>query len=389
VTGINRRSSRRGRGLLVLVVLVVVATAVAVLRMADDEDGGRTASSVCNIAPADSDEAVNVAIASCPDGSTVRFPAGATYHQDASIVVRDRSNLVIDGNGSTFKSSAPNNKLQSVPNWRLFKARNVTLKNMTAVGNFFPTGPRSLATVNDEFGTCEFNGGFLVNGGEGVWLTDLKAHNVCGDGFGTHRSEFFDQGVPNEMPKNIHMIRVEAKTTARMCFGPTQVDGLWIEDSLCQDAWYAGFDAESDGRDDPVKDIHLLRTTFDGYNHAGIFVPVPGLPGSTRDIEIRGNRLLTGPDKVCNQSIQVGGYPDIPAEEVTRVFENVVTEDNEVTALTRAIVYDHVVGGAIRNNRIRELLPPPGFTVFGHCGEDRQVIVTNSSHVVVDEANAP
>lgn len=389
MAGVGRRRSGRGRPALVLAVLVLGAAVAIVLAMSDNTADRKTASSVCNIAPADGDEAVNAAIASCPDGSTIRFPPGATYHQDGSILVRDRSNLVIDGNGSTFKSSAPNNKLASVPNWRLFKVRNVTLRNMTAVGNFFPTGPRSLATVSEQFGACEFNGGFLINGGDGVWLTDLKAHNVCGDGFGTHRSEFFDERVPNEMPRNVHMSRVEAKTTARMCFAPTQVDGLWIEDSLCRDAWYAGFDAESDGRSDPVKNIHLLRTTFDGYNHVGIFVPVPGLPGLTRDIEIRGNRLLTGPDKECNQSIQVGGYPDIPPEEVTRVFENVVTEDNEVAALTRAIVYDHVVGGVIRNNHIRELLPPSGFTVHGYCGEDRKIIVTNSSSVVLDGGTVP
>jgi len=223
------RRERYGR-LPAVVAVLVLAAAVAVGAVVLDRPGrhprtGRPTTRACAIAPADGDAAINAAVASCPDGSVIRFPAGATYHQNASIVVRDRSNLVIDGNGSTFISSAPNNKLASVPNWRLFKVRNVTVKNMTAVGNFFPTGPRSLATVNDRFGTCEFNGGFLVNGSDGVWLIDLKAHNVCGDGFGTHRSEYFDYTVPNEMPRNIHMQRVEAATTARMCDGHIKVDG--------------------------------------------------------------------------------------------------------------------------------------------------------------------
>ena len=147
-------------------------------------------------------------------------------------------------------------------------------------------------------------------------------------------------------------------------------------------------DAESDGRSDPVRNIHLLRTTFDGYNQAGIFVPVPGLPGTTRDIEIRGNRLLTGPNNLCNQSIQVGGYPDAPPEPVPRVFENVVTDDNEIAAVTRGIVYDHVVGGSIRNNRILPLQPPEGFSAQGYCGVDKEVILTNSTGVV-EEGTGP
>lgn len=359
----------------------VVAIAIGVVWVAQREDKPKQqASAVCNVNPADGDEAITAAVASCPNGSTVRFPPRATYHQDGTILVRDRADLVIDGNGSTFVSSVPNTRRIAVPNWRLFKVRNVTVKNMTAVGNFFPTGPRSLQTVNDQFDACEFNAGFAVSGGEGVFLVDLKAHNVCGDGFGTYRSEYFDQTTPNEMPRNVHMRRVEAKTTARMCFGPTQIDGLWIEDSMCRDAWYGGFDAESDGRLDPVRNLHLLRTTFDGYNNFAILVPVAGEPGTTEDIEIRGNKLLSGPDNRCNQSIQVGAY----ANSNPLTFRNVVTEGNEVAAMTRAITYDHVIGGAIRNNVIRQLLPPAGATVHGSCGDDRQVIVTNSTDVVVE-----
>ena len=376
----NRRRAGRGRSTLVLLALVPVAIAIGVVVIAQVDDQKEPTSVVCEVNPADGDEAITAAIASCPNGSTVRFPARATYHQDGTILVRDRVDLVIDGNGSTFVSSAPNTRRVALPNWRLFKARNVTVRNMTAVGNFYPSGPRSLQTVSEQFDGCEFNAGFAVSGGDGVFLSGLKVRNVCGDGFGTYRTEFFDQTTPNEMPRNVHMKRVEAETTARHCFAPTQVDGIWIEDSICRDAWYGGLDAESDNRLDPIKNIHVLRSTFEGYNHFGLVVPVAGEPGTTENIEIRANKFLTGPDKNCNQSIQIGAYPD--SNPLT--FKNVVTEGNEVVAMTRAITYDHVIGGAIRNNVIRQLLPPGGSTVHGVCGEDRQVVVTNSTDVAVE-----
>lgn len=366
--------------MLIIAVLAATGAVVAASQLRSDDDRGARPPAVCNVAPSDGDEAINAAIESCPDGSTIRFPAGAVYHQDDSIVVRQRRDLVIDGNGSTFLSSAPNGRTVQIPNWRLLKARNVTVKNMKVVGNFFPTGPRSLETVNSDFETCEFNAGFAVSGGDGVVLEDLKAHNVCGDGFGTYRSEFFDHASANEMPTNVRMTRVEARTTARMCFGPTQVDGLWIEDSVCQDAWYGGLDAESDGRLDPVRNLHILRNTFDGFNNFGILIPVAGEPGTTRDIHIRYNRLLTAPDQQCNQAIHIGSY----ADSNPRSFENVFIENNEIASLTRGIVADHVIGGAIRDNRIRQVAPPEGFTVSGYCGEDRQIIVTNSHGVVIE-----
>ncbi|MCA1673100.1 MAG: hypothetical protein LC799_13185, partial [Actinobacteria bacterium] len=172
----RRRRPLRSRLLLAALALGAVgAVALLVFLVGRDADEEKRPSAMCDIAPDDSDEAVSAAIASCPNASTIRFPVGATYHQDGTIVVRERSDIVIDGNGSTFVSRAPNNKLAAVPNWRLFKVRNVTVKNMTAIGNFFPTGPRSLETVERQFGTCEFNAGFAVSGSDGVFLTDLKA----------------------------------------------------------------------------------------------------------------------------------------------------------------------------------------------------------------------
>jgi hypothetical protein len=177
---------------------------------------------------------------------------------------------------------------------------------------------------------------------------------------------------------------MEARTTSRHCWSPTSGVGVWIEDSSCTDAWYAALDAETDGQDQPLRDQHYLRNTFNGFNLGGLLMPVPGAVGTTGDIEIRGNRFLTTPDVQCNQTLLVGAYPNLSA---AYEFTNVRVEDNEFGTYARAITLDHVNGGSIRNNRITQLIPSSGATILQHCGEDRQIIVTSSTGVVV-EANA-
>jgi len=156
---------------------------------------------------------------------------------------------------------------------------------------------------------------------------------------------------------------------------------VWIEDSTCTDAWYAALDAETDNPAQVLRNQHYLRNTFDGFNLGGLLIPVPGEIGKVSDIEIRGNRFLTPPDVACNQTLMVGAYPETGAGYE---FANVRVEDNELRTFARGISLDFVNGGAIRNNRITQLPPPPGTTILQYCGEDRQIIVTSSTGVVVE-----
>ena len=85
------------------VVLAVVATGLTVPRLVNGSDTGDSASParpVCQLPPTDGEAAVTAAIARCPDGTTVRFPRDAVYHQSAAIKVERRADLTIDGNGS-------------------------------------------------------------------------------------------------------------------------------------------------------------------------------------------------------------------------------------------------------------------------------------------------
>jgi len=344
-------------GAALAVALLVVVGVVVSLRGGSGETARSPGSLPANIpsdCSKDVQDAISKYISSVPDGSTVRFAKGGCYAQANRIEVRDKANLTIDGNGSTFRSSSENTARRGAnPNWLILRGRNVRMSNMKIVGNFHLTGKRSQQRVNQastegEAGaTSQPNAGIGIYGGDGIRVTNMDISDVFGDGVLTGVSEYVDQSVASQTPRNVRVERVKVTKTARHCFSPNQVVGFWLEDSNGQDCWYGALDAELDSPKQKLQDIHLVRNTFAGFNMLGIFVPVAGEGSSTRDIEIRDNKFLTEPDQVCNNIILVGAYPKNP-----NTFKNVVIEGNSMKASGAGIVLDHVVGGSVRNNRI-------------------------------------
>ena len=371
-------------------VLCVLGAALAVgllgVLFVDGGQSNRRAASalrICAIDPADGEVAITAAVAGCPNGSTVRFPANRTYHQAHRILVADRQDLVIDGNGSTFRNSSDGTVTKVVDgNWVILRGRNITLRNLTAIGSFddYDGQPRSLQTIgaNDPAFT-EAQMGVGLYGPDTVHIEDVTLLNHWGDGVTTAPDEYVDGSTP-DYARNIFLKRITVRTVGRMCFGPTSGTNIWIEDSHCSDAWYGGLDAEIDNPNQPLQGLHILRNTFDGFNHLGVFVPVAAGNVPTRDIEIRDNRFLTAPDKRCAAPIHVGGYPDSnPA-----TFRDVVVSGNQISHFGSGIVLDHVVGGRVDGNLLTRI-SVPGFTPEGVCGKGfyDPVRITNSERVAV------
>jgi len=286
------------------------------------------------------------------DGTTVRFPRGGCYAQGNRIEVRDKRDLTIDGNGSSFRSSAPNSGLAVKPNWLLLRGRGVRLTDMKIVGNFHLEGERSQKRVGEATVSGvgnQFNMGVGVYGGDDIHVTDMTIEHVFGDGVTTAVAQYLDgpAGQPLDIPRNVHVERVKVTKAARHCFSPNQAVGFWLEDSEAKDCWYGGFDAELDDPKQKLQDIHVLRNTFSDFNMFGLVIPVAGNGSNTKDIEIRDNRFLTVPGPVCNTIIEVGIYPTNP-----NTIKNVVVEGNSMKAHGVGIAFDHVEGGSIRDNRI-------------------------------------
>lgn len=332
----------------------VVLAASAVVAVASPSEaargGGKSVprDATCAIDPADGEVAITAAIGRCRDGSTIVFPPNRSYSIAHRIEVKDRRDLVIDGNGSTFTTTSNGARTKALdPVWLVLRGHNITLRNMTAVGSFDVAGPRSLAKLNlPEY--TEAAPGYGLYGVDGAALLDVKALRVWGDGVTTGPDEYVDGSTP-DFTRNVLIDRMHVEKASRMCWGPTSGDNITIEDSVCRDAWYGGLDAEADSVTQPLRNHRYLRNTFDGFGLLGLAVPVIGDPGMTRDIEIRGNRFLTPTDNVCNPIITFGAYPD----SNPNVADNVTVADNDIgRSQGTAIVVDHVRGGSITGNRI-------------------------------------
>jgi hypothetical protein len=346
-------------------VLAALGLAVAVVRWAHDDgptpgrpiedlpaNGRAVPLSIASDCSQNVERELTAFFAGVPDGSDVQFPRDGCYAQGGRIEVRDKRDVTIDGNGSTFKSSAPNSGLAVAPNWLLLRGRDVRLTDMRIVGNFHLGGPRSQKRVADATVAGvgnQFNMGVGIYGGDGIHVTHMTIEDVFGDGVTAAVAHYLDgpAGQPLDSPRDVHVERVAVTTAARHCFSPSQAVGFWLQDSAASDCWYGGMDAELDDVKQKLQGIHVLRNTFDGFNLFGVVVPVAGDGANTSDIEIRDNRFLTVPDAPCNTIVEVGIYPSNP-----NTIKHVVVEGNTMKARGVGVAFDHVDGGAIRDNRI-------------------------------------
>lgn len=335
-------------------------------------------------------DGIKAAINTVPDGPSVtlpnriRFPAGVTYPCSKRCEVYARNNLYIDGNGSTFTTTADKTNMQFIEgNWMVVGGTGITLKNIHTYGSFtaYDGQTRSLATISPDPAFTEAQMGFGIYGADTVWIEDCTASHQWGDGLTTGPRHYADpnwQGTTN-YANNVFVTRLDVDTTGRHWWSPNSGNNIWIEHCSGTNSWYTGIDAEADNFSHPLQNQHYNYNTFSGYNNLGIFIPVAGDPGNTHDFEIRGNNFVTQADKICNSIIGVGGYPD----SNPNMFYNVIVEDNTIRYGGIGIVLDHVNGGSVKNNTFNQNPGPNGSTWTGWCGYDVPVRVTNSTGVVV------
>ena len=390
------RRPRRRAALVVVVVGTLVAVGIGVFaaaRSGDSDPPGirRPAGRPIHLVPegivADCSKPVdgelNDWLASVPDGATVRFRPDACYAQQQRLVLKNRTDLVVDGDGATFRSSAPNDNSKLVPNWFLMRSDRITIRDMTIVGNFDDPGP---PTPNR--GSVTSNAGVGIYGGTDVEVSDVTIRHVFGDGVTVANAYYHDPEDPtHEFSRNVRLRRLDVRKAARHCVSPSQVTGFWLEDSKLDDCYLDGVDAEKDLLTDPLSDLHFLRNAFSNYFGVGLVIPIGGMAGAAPvdGIEIRDNRFTTLPTaSVCNQAIAIGSYE-------SQTFSNVVIEGNEILSWKVAIAVRGVTSGRIHDNVVTHPTRGPGGgdpPRVGDCGPEQEAnVVTRDSPNVSVEGN--
>ena len=305
---------------------------------------GGPAQGSCNIDPADGQDAITSAIQACGDGSTVRFPARRVYHQTHPISVVSRRDLVIDGNGSTFISSAPNETSALIydarPNWRIVEGTNVTLRNLTIRGNLAP-GPRGILPGN------QYNAGVMIYGGNGIHIADVSVFSVFGEFVVANPSGFFHNlgALDGQVPTNVQIDRLDGDGAGRQCVAASAAEGFYLRDSTLRNCYQNGVDIEHDVAGERIRDVHILRNSISSYLFSAIVVPTSYGPGDVKGVEIRGNR--TGPSDSCYPAVLLGGVQDN-----SNPLHDVVVADNTLLTLNEGVKATHVASGSVTGNRI-------------------------------------
>ena len=307
------------------------------------------ADGTCAIDPADGQDAIAAAIARCPNGSRVSFPAGRTYHQTDAIAIERRSGLTIDGNGSTFVKTTPGVDSVGRPQWRILEGDNVTIEDMNIVGSL-PPGPRGITPGN------QYDHGVYILGGTGHTVRDVSIRNVFGDLVTVAPSGLylFLDATKGQLSRNVVIQRVNGAGAARMCIALTGGIGIRVEDSALSDCRYAGIDLETDAVGEKLQDVHILRNQIAGFYlfAIGVVGPTyaPPNPGDIDRIEIRGNTTLTASD-TCWEAVHADRGP----------ISNLVVADNPVLkSQGDGVELRGVTSGAVSGNAI-QLTAAPGW----------------------------
>ncbi|MDQ4098239.1 MAG: DUF4082 domain-containing protein, partial [Actinomycetota bacterium] len=301
--------------------------------------------------PADGSRAVENEImqflAQVPDGATVQFPEDGIYGQNSTITVADRTDLDIDGNGSTFKKLTPTDpdKLNNA-NWRIAGGDGVTLRNMIIRGSFQPP-PRG--TMGQGFPSDH---GVSIWGALNLEVRNIQAFNIAGDFLACDPDVRFGPNYAVDPPcRNVLVDNFHGEHAGRHGFTATHADGFTLQNSSALDVQNEGVDLEIDVDGELLRNIQLLNNQFSDTFGPAIWIPRGSSP-NVENITISGNTVLRAGD-LCWPAIDVGGS--------TR---NIFVRDNHLLTKGDGIRLTNVSSGEVSGNRLENVLfgAPCGFS---------------------------
>jgi hypothetical protein len=253
------------------------------------------------------DAKINSWLASVPDGSVAQFAPGGCYGYTGTMDIADRSNLVIDGNGSTFKALSVGDPHRIA--WKIDAGSNITLENMTV------QGPNTNAGVHD--GADFYNGvdfewqhAYSFDGTQGGTLDHVQAYNIFGDFVEAQFDERGPDAILNNPPaRNILVENSHFDGNGRMGIGLTDVDGFELRNSYLGNVNMAAVDLELDANYEYGRNIRIDGNTFGLVRFALLDNSGAGDGTTVGNVTVT-NNTMTGALYGCRPPVDVLGITD-------------------------------------------------------------------------------
>ena len=289
----------------------------------------RTITADCS---SDVTERLNDWVASVPDGREIVFGRNGCYRVDEGLDLKDRSNLVIEGNGARFWAGrlAPEGTNRS--QWYLEYGNDLTLRNMSLIG----VNPEPVYDSGREW-----DHNLFIRGTQTVTIENVHGRRAYGDFIAIAQGP--DQRT---IPSDITIRDVSAEIVGRMGISCVACDGVSVENSVFNDIGYHVFDLEIQGNGWPGRSIEYTGNTTG--RHARAFFAV-GTPFQTQgndlsDLQISGN-VMTMPGSSPRDCQAPVSFRSSKIDA-----EGVVIEDNVLLSHTTAIDVRRASDVVIRGN---------------------------------------
>ncbi len=232
----------------------------------------------------DASTALNAFIKSTPDGTTIVFKSGATYRLDQGLVLTNRHNLVLEGNGATLRANNAGSTWLGGP-VNLFRGNSyITIRDFKLVGNNGNTTTVYNPGQENQHGVGIWGGSHIEvadntisrTNGDGVYVSSDDATHASADTVWIHDNTFSYVG--------------------RNGIALTAGSHVTIEHNSFDKIGYHVFDVEPDFSYQQVTDVTIRSNTIGSYSHTtafiGFFFQVysPASP-TVRNITVTGNQV--------------------------------------------------------------------------------------------------
>jgi hypothetical protein len=189
-----------------------------------------------------------------PDGSRMRLPRRACYRIESTLRVRDRRDLLIDGNGSELHATTRGEGARIIVRGRsqlqITNSSNVTVRDLVVRGAN-PHGGTSAEAYQPDL---EAQHAFSLSGDDGVLLDHVAASDTYGD--------FVYVGGSGRQPsRDITVARSTFARSGRQGISVTGADGVTIVGNQIRDVARSLFDLEPNLRSQSVRNVRIEANT--------------------------------------------------------------------------------------------------------------------------------
>ena len=310
------------------------------------------------------DAQISTWLASVPDNSTVQFGPGRCYGQDGTIALNGRTGLVIDGQGSEFRTLTPGGSHRA--NWRFVGGRNLTVRNVAVRGSN-PTG------VYDH--PIEWQHGFSVEGVQTMTLSNVQARETWGDGvFVWHGATSPACGDDASSARNVVIANATLERNGRQGVAVSDAENVTVQDSAIGPVAWSNIDIETDDDCEIARNISVLRNQF-GANNYGVVASVGfGADAQVGRLTVADN-VQTVPTSGCFGPVRILS-PVVPAGQPPVYRSGYTFTGNRLLGTRNGFELRGVRAADVSSNTVA--LPPTT-----GCGRRNGVLLVDSDDVTI------